>query len=86
MGGVIIIAFINILLVILLIKSIYNALRHKKGLIFKISYGIKKYALRMYAVATKNPTRKYGALFLIVGVIIIYTLHQTGVIGMQLLE
>ena len=86
MGAVVIIAFINIFLIFLLIKNIYNALRYKRGIIFKISCGIKKYTLRMHLIITKNPTRKYGALFLIVSGFIIYTLHQIGVIGMHLFE
>jgi len=86
MGAAIIIAFINVFLIFLLVKSVYNALRHKKGMIFKISCWIKNSTSRMHPIVIKTPTRKYGSLFLIVSVIITYTLHQKGIIGMHLLE
>ncbi len=82
MAGAVIIGFINIFLILLLIRSIYNALRHKKGMIFRVSCWLSP----IYAVVTKTLTRKYVTLFLIVGFIVIYTLHQKGIIGMHLLE
>lgn len=82
MGGAVIIGFINIFLILLLMKSVYNALRHKKGMVFRVSCWLS----RIYAVVTKTPTRKYVTLFLVVGFIVIYTLQQKGIIGMHLLE
>ena len=86
MGAAVIIGFINFFLLFLLVISVYNALRHKRGLIFKISCWIKNFTSRMHAIVIKTPTRKYGSLFLFVSVSIIYILHQKGIVGIHLLE
>ena len=80
-GGVIIIAFFNIAVIVLLIKSIYNAIKHKKGFIFKISSWIKNKLSPIYLIATKTPLRKYISMSIFFGLIVVYTLHQKGIIG-----
>jgi predicted transporter len=84
MGAAIIIAFINISILLLLTISIYNALRHKRGVIFKISCWTKIFTSRVYNIATKTPARKIGSLILLVCVLFLYFLQQKGNIGMLL--
>jgi len=85
-GAAVIIAFVNIILFVLLMVSAYNARRHKRGVLFNILRWTKKLALHIHEVVTKTPARKYGSLLLIMGISIIYTLHQKGIVGMHLLE
>jgi hypothetical protein len=84
MGAAIIIAFINILVLLFLTISIYNALRHKRGVIFRISCWTKTFISRVYCFVTKTQTRKFGTLILSVCVLYIYFLQQKGNIGMFL--
>ena len=85
MGGAVIIGFVNIFIFVVLIISVYNALRKKRGIVFNISRWLMNLISRMQAVVTRTPVRKYGSMCFFVVAAVIYILHQKGIVGMHLL-
>jgi cbb3-type cytochrome oxidase subunit 3 len=84
MGAAIIVAFINILILLFLIISTYSALRHKRGVVFRISCWTKSFISRAYYFVTKTQARKFGTLILSVCVLYFYFRQQKGNIAMFL--